>query len=124
MSTRRSSLLFRRNYFAFARKGKKEIEKEEKHKAREEAEVPETIDMAAVEQDYKEEVSKVSAKLAKMKFGVLSPEMIGAIPCHAYGEDSTIGELAQVTLKNDTTAMINVYDPGMLDEVKRVVSAH
>lgn len=106
----------------FAKKGKKELEKEEKEKARSSSgvEIPKEIDLQVIETGYKEVIAKTTAALAKMKFGSLTPEMIGNLSVSAYGEDSPMSELSQITLKNDTTAMINIYDQGLFNNIKKV----
>lgn len=104
----------------FVKKGKKEVEKEEKQKAKAEADLPDQIDLPALEAEFKEIISRVSDKLKKMKFGILDVETISAYEVEAYGEKSPLGDLAQVIIKNDTTAQITVYDPDMLNNVRKV----
>ena len=121
--TARGSVYFNRHLFAsFAvKKSKKEVEKADKIKTRETAEIPETIDLHAMEEQYKSVVSGLGEILAKLKFGVLTPETVGDIQCQAYGEESSVSDLAQVTMKNDTTASITPYDTQMIDNVKKVL---
>lgn len=53
-----------------------------------------------------------------MKFGTLSPEQLEQIEVKAYGDICQMIELAQVVPKSDKSALLNIYDPGVLDDVK------
>lgn len=110
---------------SFAKKSKKEIEKEEKTKMKSEHEIPDQIDIQAIDQEFKDAATKVTQTIGKMKFGVLQPEMIGNIKIHAYGdsEATPLSELSQIILKNDTTAQVNIYDQSLIDNIRKEIES-
>jgi ribosome recycling factor len=82
------------------------------------SDAPEEIDLDLIEMQYNEVVEELGDILAKLKFGSLTPDMIEDLEVRAYGDVCMMVELAQVIPKNDKTALLNIYDPSVLDDVK------
>lgn len=78
----------------------------------------EEIDFELIEMQYEELVDEFNDTLSRLKFGSLSPEVIEDLEVRAYGDYCLMIELAQVIPKNDRTALLNVYDPSVLNDVK------
>lgn len=76
------------------------------------------IDLNLVEQQYQGIQQEFKETLSKLKFGNLSPEQLEQIEVKAYGEICQMIEVAQVVPKTDKSALLNVYDPGVFDDVK------
>jgi len=82
------------------------------------ADIPEEIDLEIIEMQYQEVVEEFTDILSQLKFGSLSPDMIENLEVRAYGDICSMIELAQIIPKNEKTALVNVYDPSVFDDVK------
>lgn len=51
----------------------------------------------------------------------MTAETLSNIPVYAYDDVCTIHDVAQIIPKNDKTVLLNVYDPDIIDKVKRAL---
>jgi ribosome recycling factor len=67
---------------------------------------------------YTELIEEYTDLLSGLKFGSLSADQLEEIEVRAYNDVCSMVELAQVIPKNDKTALLNVYDPSVLEDIK------
>ena len=103
-----------KRYFA----KKKETKPAKKGKQEDNAQAADPIDLDLIELQYQEITQEFTNAISKLKFGNLSPEQLESIEVKAYNDICALVEVAQVIPKNDKSALLHVYDPSVLDEVK------
>lgn len=67
---------------------------------------------------YQEVSKQFQDIVSKLKFGNLSPEQLEDLEVRAYGDVCLMIEVAQVIPKNDKSALLHIYDPDVLEDVK------
>ncbi|KRX04918.1 Ribosome recycling factor domain [Pseudocohnilembus persalinus] len=107
----------------FAKKGKKQEEKQNKKEEKKNLseQLDKKIDLNVPEQNFKSEIENLSKQLKKIQVGRLTPDFFDRYEIPAYGGKQRFNELAQITPKNETTVILNVYDEGLVNAVYKTL---
>jgi ribosome recycling factor len=76
------------------------------------------IDLNLTELQFQEITDDFSFEISQLSFGTLQPSMLEEIEVQAYDDICTIQDLSQVVPKNEKTVLLNIYDPGVFENVK------
>ena len=102
---------------SFARPSKKDKEKIEFNKRKEEANIPQEIDLDDLENDLEKIKAGFAESMEKLKIGRIMPEIFDGVEVNAYGDQMSIDQIAQILPRDATSILIKVYDPSIQDEV-------
>jgi ribosome recycling factor len=119
-NTLKNKLLIR----SFAKISKKDKEKAEFNKRKQEAELPQEIDLSNLQSSLEEIKSSFSESINKLKIGRIIPELFDEIEVSAYGDSILINQIAQILPRDGSSLIIKVYDPSIQNEVLQSLNSN
>ncbi|KAM3573107.1 hypothetical protein VYU27_004918 [Nannochloropsis oceanica] len=81
------------------------------------------VDLAKLQAKMERALTTLQKEFSGVRGGRPDPGMFDHLHVQAYGRSTPLSEVAQVTIKSPTLAVINVYDPEVLSSVNEAIKS-